>query len=245
MTQMAIIGGTGLTRLPDFVLIRREKIATPYGDPSTELVFGRLYQQDLVFLASHGDTHTVPPHKINYRANVWALKQVGVTSVLAVAAVGGISANMVPGKIVIPNQLIDYTHGRSQTFFEDHLSQVVHIDFTYPYSQWLREKLLNAAWVAGINIIDGGVYGCAQGPRLETSAEIARMERDGCDLVGMTGMPEAALARELELDYSCCAVVANWAAGKSASLVTLAEIEANLSIGMADLTVLLKHLVQA
>ncbi|CAL1240789.1 S-methyl-5'-thioinosine phosphorylase [Candidatus Methylocalor cossyra] len=245
MTQMAIIGGTGLTRLPDFTVVRRALVSTPYGNPSAELLIGRLHEQELIFLARHGDPHVLPPHRINYRANISALKQMGVASILAVAAVGGIRADMVPGKIAIPDQLIDYTYGRAHTFFEDHLDHVTHIDFTRPYSPWLRDKLLNAARVAGIDVIDGGVYGCTQGPRLETAAEIRRLERDGCDLVGMTGMPEAALAREAGMDYACCAVVANWAAGKAAGEITMAEIEANLAKGMADLTVLLRHWVQA
>ncbi|MGX2039459.1 S-methyl-5'-thioinosine phosphorylase [Methylocaldum sp. MU1018] len=245
MTLMAIIGGTGLTRLPDLTIVRRERIATPYGDPSSELVFGRLHQQELVFLARHGNPHIIPPHKINYRANIWALKEAGVASILAVAAVGGIRADMVPGKIAIPRQIIDYTYGRPHTFFETDLELVTHVDFTHPYSPWLREKVLTAAQVAGVSAIDGGVYGCTQGPRLETAAEISRMERDGCDLVGMTGMPEAALARELGLDYACCAVIANWAAGKTAAEITMTEIEANLAAGMADLTSILRHFVQA
>jgi 5'-methylthioinosine phosphorylase len=244
MTRLAIIGGTGLTRLTHLDIERREKVLTPYGAPSAELVYGRLHEQDLVFLARHGDPHINPPHKVNYRANIWALKQAGVAGVLAVAAVGGIRADMVPGRIAVPDQLIDYTHGRAHTFFEDDLEQVTHIDFTRPYSPWIRDKLLNAAKVAGIAAVDGGVYGCTQGPRLETAAEILRLERDGCDLVGMTGMPEAALARELDLDYACCAVVANWAAGKQAGEITLAEIEANLTAGMADLAALLRHWVQ-
>jgi 5'-methylthioinosine phosphorylase len=245
MTQLAIIGGTGLTRLSDLVIERREIVTTPYGDPSCPLVFGRLHNQELVFLSRHGDPHRVPPHKVNYRANLWALKEAGVGGVVAVAAVGGIRADMAPGQLVVPDQIIDYTYGRTHTFFEDDLSHVTHIDFTHPYSAWLREKLLVAAKVAGIDAIDGGCYGCTQGPRLETAAEIARMERDGCDLVGMTGMPEAALARELELDYACCAVVANWAAGKSDHEITMDEIEANLLGGMADLAMVLRHLLQA
>jgi 5'-methylthioinosine phosphorylase len=245
MSKLAIIGGTGLTRLAHLQIERHERVSTPYGEPSAELVFGRLHDQELVFLARHGDPHVTPPHKVNYRANIWALQQVGVSSILAVAAVGGIRADMVPGKIAVPDQIIDYTYGRAHTFFEDDLEQVTHIDFTRPYSEWLREKLLTAAEVAGIAVIDGGVYGCTQGPRLETAAEIARLERDGCDLVGMTGMPEAALARELDLGYACCAVVANWAAGKQAGEITLAEIEANLVAGMADLAVILRHLVQS
>jgi 5'-methylthioadenosine phosphorylase/5'-methylthioinosine phosphorylase len=245
MSQLAIIGGTGLTRLAHLEIERRERVSTPYGEPSAALVFGRLHEQEMVFLARHGDPHINPPHKVNYRANLWALKHVGVTSVLAVAAVGGIRADMIPGRLVMPDQIIDYTYGRAHTFFEDDLEHVTHIDFTRPYSQWLREKVLTAAKVAGIAVIDGGVYGCTQGPRLETAAEIVRLERDGCDLVGMTGMPEAALARELDLDYACCAVVANWAAGKQAGEITLVEIEANLVAGLADLAVVLRHLIQS
>jgi 5'-methylthioadenosine phosphorylase/5'-methylthioinosine phosphorylase len=163
---------------------------------------------------------------------------------LAVAAVGGIGGEMGPGVIAVPDQLIDYTYGREHTFFADNLETVTHIDFSRPYSPWLRAKLLAAARSAGVAAIDGGVYGCTQGPRLETPAEISRMERDGCHLVGMTGMPEAALARELDIDYACCAVVANWAAGKQAGEITLAEIESNLHQGMADLERILQHWIQ-
>jgi 5'-methylthioinosine phosphorylase len=245
MTHLAIIGGTGLTRLPDFTEVRRALVSTPYGNPSAELVFGRFQQQELVFLARHGAPPTIPPHTITYRANISALKQMGVTRILAVAAVGGIRADMAPARIAVPDQIVDYTYGRAHTFFEDHLDHITHIDFTRPYSEGLREKLLNAARIAGIDVVDGGVYGCTQGPRLETAAEIARMERDGCGVVGMTGMPEAALAREAGMDYACCAVVANWAAGKTAGEITMAEIEANLTQGMADLAAILRHLVQA
>ncbi|HUL11595.1 MAG TPA: S-methyl-5'-thioinosine phosphorylase [Methylococcaceae bacterium] len=242
MASVAIIGGTGLTRLSGFEISRREIILTPYGAPSAELSFGRLHGHSIVFLARHGDKHNIPPHRINYRANLWALKQAGAQAILAVAAVGGIRSDMAPGKIALPNQIIDYTYGRAHTFFEDELDHVTHVDFTYPYSPKLRETLLNASAACGLRVIDGGVYGCTQGPRLETPAEITRMERDGCDLVGMTGMPEAALARELGIDYACCAVVANWAAGKSREEITMVEIEANLARGMADLARLLNAL---
>jgi 5'-methylthioadenosine phosphorylase/5'-methylthioinosine phosphorylase len=161
--------------------------------------------------------------------------------VLAVAAVGGIRSEMAPGRIAVPDQIIDYTYGRAHTYFEDGLSHVTHVDFSRPYSDRLREKLLTAAQVAGVGVISDGVYGCTQGPRLETAAEIDRLERDGCSLVGMTGMPEAALARELGLEYACCAVIANWAAGKQLGEISMAEIESNLRIGMADLAVILKH----
>ncbi|BBL75958.1 S-methyl-5'-thioinosine phosphorylase [Methylomagnum ishizawai] len=241
MTRIAIIGGTGLTRLPDFNIVRRAGVGTPYGAPSADLVYGRFHGQDVVFLARHGDPHTIPPHKVNYRANLSALKQAGIESVVGVAAVGGIRADMGPGVLAAPDQIIDYSYGRAHTFFEDGLEHVTHIDFTRPYSETLRQRLLGAAKAAGIPMVDGGAYGCTQGPRLETAAEIARMERDGCALVGMTGMPEAALAREAGLDYACCAVVANWAAGKVEGEITLADIEANLQRGMADLAVVLTH----
>jgi 5'-methylthioinosine phosphorylase len=244
MTRMAIIGGTGLTRLPEFSITRRVVVSTPYGNPSSDLIFGRLYGQEVAFLARHGDPHVIPPHKINYRANISALKQMGLASVLGVAAVGGIRADMGPGVIAVPDQVIDYTYGRAHTFFEERLDHVTHIDFTAPYSPELRAKLLDAARAAGIPAVNGGTYGCTQGPRLETAAEIVRMERDGCALVGMTGMPEAALAREAGLDYACCAVVANWAAGKSEGEITMADIEANLARGMADLAALLKQALQ-
>ena len=241
----AIIGGTGLTRLDHLVIEERKQVTTPFGKPSSDLVFGRLHGQELVFLARHGDPHIYPPHCVNYRANIWALKEAGVSSIVAVAAVGGITPDMLPAKIVVPKQLIDYTYGRAHTFFEDNLDHVTHIDFTEPYTAWVRDKLLTAAQIAGVLIVDGGVYGCTQGPRLETPAEINRMERDGCDIVGMTGMPEASLARELNIDYACCGVVANWAAGKQMGEITLAEIEANLKEGMADLASILQHWVQS
>ena len=242
MTLTAIIGGTGLTRLPEFEISHREKMPTQWGEPSSDLIHGKLYGAEIVFIARHGEKHTIPPHRINYRANIKALKDTGASTIIAAAAVGGIRPDMGPAKIVVPGQIIDYSHGRACTFFEDNLDYVTHIDFTHPYTPSLREKLLDAGFQAGIRVVDGGVYACTQGPRLETSAEIVRIERDGGDLVGMTGMPEAALARELEIDYACCAIVANWAAGKSAHAISMAEIERNLLKGMADFARLLECL---
>jgi 5'-methylthioadenosine phosphorylase/5'-methylthioinosine phosphorylase len=245
MALTAIIGGTGLTQLKHLEITHRQCVDTPYGAPSSELVFGDFHQQKLVFLARHGDPHIFPPHRVNYRANIWALKQAGASCALAVAAVGGITTPMEPGKIAIPDQVIDYTYGRAHTFFDEDLESVTHIDFSEPYTAWLREKLIRAADAAGLQVQQKGVYGCTQGPRLETPAEIRRMERDGCDLVGMTGMPEAALARELNLDYACCAVVANWAAGVQPGEITMEDIEANLHRGMSDLGRLLEHWIQS
>lgn len=238
--RLAVIGGSGLSCLEGLEQVRCESISTPYGAPSAPLVCGRLEGMELSFLARHGEAHTLPPHKINYRANLAALKQLGITHVIALAAVGGITPAMSPQTLVVPDQLIDYTYGRAHTFFEAEDSPVTHVDFTHPYSEPLRRRLLQAAKICGLEAIDGACYGCTQGPRLETAAEIRRMERDGCDLVGMTQMPEAALARELELEYACLAVVVNWAAGKAEGIVSMAEIERHLTIGMGKVTQLLK-----
>ena len=215
--MLAIIGGSGLTQLSSLEVGRRKVVRTPYGDPSGALTFGRIGRCDVVFLARHGYGHTIVPHEVNYRANVWALRQEGVDSIISVASVGGIRNDIWPGTLVLPHQIIDYTWGRPSTFFEGPDQPVHHIDFTEPYSRALRERILNAAGAIGERIMDSGVYAATQGPRLETAAEITRLERDGADLVGMTGMPEAALARELGLEYAAIAVVANYAAGRGDS----------------------------
>ena len=240
---LAIIGGTGLTSLETLSLSRREMVSTPYGEPSGPLTHGELGGKAVVFLARHGYGHTIPPHKVNYRANLWALQHIGVEQVIAVAAVGGIRADMEPGCLAFPDQIIDYTWSRGHTFFEDDLTHVTHIDFTYPYCEELRQKLIQAARHAGLDAREGGTYGAMQGPRLETAAEIMCLERDGCDMVGMTGMPEAALARELDLRYAACAVVANWAAGKSGSEITMKEIQRQLIGGMEKVKILLREVV--
>lgn len=242
MTDLAIIGGTGLTSLEELKIIRREVVYTPYGQPSGPLTHGELGGREIVFLARHGYAHTIPPHKVNYRANIWALQSIGVARVLAVASVGGIRADMVPGRIAIPDQIIDYTWGRRNTFFEDDLDHVTHIDFTRPYDETLRGLLLQAAEAAGSKFAGDGVYAAMQGPRLESAAEVNRLERDGCDMIGMTAMPEAALARELDLAYASCAVVANWAAGRGA-LAIHDELRESLKRGMAQLRRMLTHLI--
>jgi 5'-methylthioadenosine phosphorylase len=215
--MLAIIGGSGLTQLANLAVERREVMRTPHGEPSGPLTFGRLCGQPAVFIARHGYGHTIPPHEVNYCANLWALKQTGATCIVSIASVGGIRADLGPGTIVIPHQIIDYTWGRKSTFHEGGDAQVVHIDFTQPYDPELRQALLEAARDAGQAVTDGSVYAATQGPRLETAAEIDRLERDGADIVGMTGMPEAALARELELPYAAITVVANHAAGRGDS----------------------------
>lgn len=243
VTDLAIIGGTGLATLKALEVTRRQVVHTPFGEPSCPLTYGQLCGKEVVFLPRHGPRHTIPPHKINYRANLWALKKIGVTRIIAVAAVGGISPEPGVGELAIPSQIIDYTWGREHTFFEEDLRQVVHVDFTYPYCPKLRGLLFDAASAAGVDAADQVTYGAVQGPRLETAAEINRLERDGCHVVGMTGMPEAALARELELSYAAIAVIANPAAGRGDELIEMAQIKKNLGAGMEKVRRLLEQLI--
>jgi 5'-deoxy-5'-methylthioadenosine phosphorylase len=213
----AIIGGSGLAKLTELEAPRRQVMRTPYGEPSGALTFGRFAGADVVFLARHGYGHTLAPHEINYRANIWALKELGVEGVISVTTVGGIRPELGPGTLVLPDQIIDYTYGRKCTFFEGSESPVIHVDFTVPYTPPLRARLLAAAGACGEPLFNGGVYACTQGPRLETAAEIERVARDGADMVGMTGMPEAVLAREAGLAYATVGVVVNHAAGRGTS----------------------------
>ncbi len=243
--DVAIIGGTGLTTLHDLQLTGREVVHTPYGEPSGPVLHGTLQGKEVVFLPRHGPGHTIPPHKVNYRANIWALREEGVSKVIAINAVGGIRGDLAPGRLAFPDQIVDYTWNRVNTFFEAGLSQVVHIDFTRPYCEELRARLIEAARAAGLAAVESGTYAATQGPRLETAAEVDRLERDGCDMVGMTGMPEAALAREAELCYACCGVVANWAAGRGEGEITMEQIDQALKAGMQDVRTLLERVIPA
>lgn len=242
--MLGIIGGSGLTRLSNLDVVRREVIRTPFGEPSGALTFGRIAGEDVVFLARHGYGHTIPPHLVNYRANIWALVHAGVRRAVSVASVGGIRADLKPGMLVIPHQIIDYTWGRKMTFHEGQEARVVHIDFTQPYEPALRSHILAAAKAAKVAVVDGAIYAATQGPRLETAAEIDRLERDGADVVGMTGMPEAALAREADLPYAAIAVVANYAAGRgdNASAIEFSQIEAVLKQSMVQVRILIERL---
>jgi 5'-methylthioinosine phosphorylase len=240
--NFAVIGGTGLDRLPGLKITDRRSIETPYGAPSGPLSIGELHGRQLAFLARHGDDHRIPPHKVNYRANLWALRQIGVSNIMAVAAVGGITAEMKPARLVIPDQVIDYTWGREHTYADGSADHVQHVDFSHPYTPALRERFIAAARALGLDAVEQGVYGATQGPRLESIAEIRRMAQDGCDIVGMTGMPEAGLARELGVNYACCAVVVNWAAGLGSGDIH-AEIEACIEQGMVGLRKLLEKLI--
>jgi len=245
--MLAVIGGSGLSQLANLEITRRKVVRTPYGEPSGPLTLGAIRGRALVFLARHGHGHTIPPHRVNYRANLWALKEQGVEGVVSIASVGGIRGDLRPGTLVLPAQIIDYTWGRCSTFFEGTETAVTHVDFTKPYSEALKARIARAAEACGEPIVQGGVYAATQGPRLETAAEIDRLERDGADMVGMTGMPEAALARELALEYAAIAVVANHAAGRgtSAQSIPLHEIEAVLEAAMQRVRVVIEKLVES
>jgi 5'-deoxy-5'-methylthioadenosine phosphorylase len=233
----AVIGGSGLTRLSSLEATRSKVVGTPYGEPSDAITHGTIRGRAVMFLARHGGAHTISPHEINYRANLWALKEEGAERIVSVASVGGVRADLGPGVLVVPHQIIDYTWGRRATYFEGGEVPVTHVDFTHPYTEDLRGAILAAARASGETVLDGGVYAATQGPRLESAAEIDRLERDGADMVGMTGMPEAALARELGLAYAAIAVVVNHAAGRGESKdgIAMERIEATLqrTIGRA------------
>lgn len=240
MIETAVIGGTGFSDFPDAILIERRGMATPYGELSAPIQLMELNGVRCAFLARHGQPHHIPPHRINYRANLWALREIGARQVIAINAVGGISAVMTAGAIAIPEQIIDYTYGREHTFFDGCAGALEHIDFTFPYTPALREHLLLAARRAGLDVVAGGVYGATQGPRLESVAEIDRMARDGCDLVGMTGMPEAALARELGIAYASVCLVVNPAAGRAPGEITMDDIRRVIDAGMGRVRALLR-----
>ncbi|MGQ0586487.1 MAG: S-methyl-5'-thioinosine phosphorylase [Gammaproteobacteria bacterium] len=229
---IAVIGGTGMNQWPGLSIQKAQPLDTPYGEPSAPLTYGRVYGTEVIFLPRHGEGHKLPPHLINYRANVWALKDAGVRSVIAIAAVGGIARAMKPAAVAVPDDLVDYTWGREHSFFDGVRAPLKHVEFNEPYAPALRRVLLAGARKAKVRLVDGGVMGVTQGPRLESPAEIRRMKRDGCDMVGMTGMPEAALAREAGLDYATLAVSVNWAAGLGSGDIH-GEIERSVAEGMA------------
>ena len=246
--DLAIIGGTGIYKLAGLADEQVVLAQTRYGAPSGPVRVGTLAGRRVAFLARHGEGHSVPPHKVNYRANLAALHDAGARTVLALNTVGGITGRFGPRVLACPDQLIDYTWGRISTLCEEPGTEVLHVDFGDPYTPALRARILAAAARAGVAVVDGGCYGATQGPRLETKAEIRRLERDGCDLVGMTGMPEAGLARELGLDYACLAVVANWAAGAGPDpdeVITLQDVLANVDAATAQVVPLLDALLSA
>lgn len=239
---IGIIGGTGITELVAQQGLRlgdKQTVSTPLGEPSGELQWASWHDQSVVFLPRHGHPHKVPPHLINYRANMLALHHAGVSAIIAINVVGGIHPDMMSGAIVVPNQVIDYTWGRDSTFFDGQYQPLDHIEFSDPYDERIRQTLIKGAAKAHVEVCDHGVYGATQGPRLETRAEIKRMQNDGCDLVGMTGMPEAALARELKIPYASVCLVVNPAAGKTEDVIELDDIYAVIESGMTQVYAIL------
>lgn len=244
MTRLGLIAGTGFADW--FAEGKQHQVRTPYGDPSAAITENVLGNYQVFYLPRHGNPHQLTPHKVNYRANIRALHSLDVTQVVAVNVVGSIRPEWPSGTLIVPNQIIDYTWGRAHTFFDviDRAEQPTeHIDFTYPYAAGLREELLNAGKAAGLTLIDGGCYAATQGPRLESAAEVQRIARDGGDIIGMTGMPEASLARELGIDYASICLVSNLAAGVADSELSIDEIVANVKAGSEQVRALLLKLV--
>ena len=241
--DLAVIGGSGFSEIAGLDIEDELSPHTRFGETSGPLVIGRLAGKRIVFLARHGVKHTLPPHLVNYRANIHALRQLGVDCVIAMNAVGGINPAMGPRHLCIPDQIIDYSWGREHTFSDGSEESVRHIDFSNPYDEEMRARLIAAAESVDMDFSPRATYGCTQGPRLETAAEIDRMERDGCDIVGMTGMPEAALARELDMRYASIALVANRAAGRGESTISLDAIYANLEKSLQSACYLLNEYV--
>ncbi|MBB71973.1 MAG: 5'-methylthioadenosine phosphorylase [Legionellales bacterium] len=242
MSKLAVIGGSALPTLRGLEVIDEVVVETPYGEPSAPILRGQLEGREVLFLDRHGRERCTPPHRINYRANVWALHHLGTTHIISGSVVGGIRSDMTAGHFVFPDQLIDYTYGRANTFFEDEFDFSRHVDFTHPYCPDLHRLLVDAAEELGLDYTDDATYGVTQGPRFETIAEVKRLERDGCDVVGMTAMPEAALAQEMGIRYASVAVVGGRAAGRTDGLQ--ADIEAirqTIEEGMQTMRELLRY----
>lgn len=230
MQRLGLIGGTGLDHFGE--AIASHDLNSVFGLPSAQFAEYRVGELQVFFLPRHGVQHEIPPHAVNYRANIDAFKQLDVQGIIAVNAVGGISSTSPPGALCVPDQLIDYTWGRAHTFSMAAGDELLHVEFAQPFNGQVRKGLLQAAIAANIDMVDGGCVAVSQGPRLETAAEIRKFKRDGCDLVGMTSMPEAALAREVGLDYASLCITANWGAGLQQQPVTMAAIEATLATAM-------------
>lgn len=243
--RVAVIGGSGAGFARDLALDQGVVVDTPWGAPSAPVRAGRIGDHEVLWLARHGDTHAIAPHRVNYRANLHALHARGATHVIALNTVGGIAPEALPGSLWVPGQIIDYTSGRESSFRDGTVLPLLHQEFAEPYDAELRSVLLRAAEELALEVISGGTYGCTQGPRLETAAEIRRMRGDGCDLVGMTGMPEAALARELGLAYASICMVVNPAAGLAAEPITMDAILREAEGCMARSMVLLARAVRA
>jgi len=241
--MIGIIGGSGLSQLDGLLLEKHMRRETPFGEPSAPLLVGTFSGKDVVFLPRHGAHHTIPPHLINYRANIWAMHQLGVKQLISIASVGGITENYSPGVLALPDQIIDYSWGRESSFGSEDFTVEKHIDFTYPFDETLRQRLQLAANSEEMSVINGGTYAVTQGPRLETAAEIQRLKKDGADVVGMTAMPEAVLARELKIAYASVVVVANHAAGLNAHPLAIDAIMEAMKFSMKQVNRLLKSAI--
>lgn len=222
MPEIGIVAGSGFYEIQGVTVRELRKLSTPYGEPSDMYRICDVSGIEVAFLSRHGTPHHIPPHRVNYRANMWGFRDLGVKRILSVNAVGGISGYLKPGDIVIADQIVDMTHGRASTFYDE--DAVVHIDFTVPFCSDLRAMLINAGKESGVETRESATYVCVNGPRLETGAEIIYFSTVGADIVGMTVMPEACLARELELCFACVAVVTNYAAGISEKRLTTTEV---------------------
>ena len=248
--MLAIIGGTGLSELEGFEQLEKVAVKTSYGLAKVRLVRIGSGDKEFIFLPRHGAGHKIPPHKINYRANIAALSDLGVTAIVAITAVGAIHGDFLPGSVAVPDQLIDYSYSRDVSFFDGKLKIVHHIDFTNPYSEPIRQRILEAMESVNFHsktdfkVMAGGTYACTQGPRLETAAEVRRLAQDGCDMVGMTGMPEASLARELEIEYASLALSVTWAAGLSEVPITLDDIHEVLEGVMEFVSAVITEIVK-
>ncbi len=244
--KLAIIGGSLLKGLSNFTTLAEEKINTPFGTPSGVFVTSMIDDIEVIYINRHGSEHHIAPHQINYKANMFVLKTLEVTDIIAITAVGGITETMSPMKWVVPNQIIDYTHGRLQTYSDVNDTKVNHIDFSYPFDDALRNRIIAVLKNQACEHETQGTYGVTQGPRLETIAEIKRLHQDGCDIVGMTAMPEASLARELEMNYATLSLVVNWAAGKgSGELISMEEITQLIADGSETCEMIIKAVIAA
>lgn len=222
MPVFGVIGGSGIYQIPGLEIKESVKIGTPFGEPSDLYRLGAVSGREVAFLPRHGSLHDIPPHRINYRANIWGFRELGVSRILSITAAGGISKEMSPGSIAFLDQVIDFTSGRQATFYDGH--EVIHVDFTEPFCPELRHFLADAAAGSNVSVARGGTYLCVNGPRLETAAEIRLFRSVGADVVGMTLMPEASLARELEICFAGISVVTNLAAGITGERLTTTEV---------------------
>lgn len=241
--RIGLIGGSGLYDIEGLNVMEEVSLSTPFGSPSSTYKIGKIHGAEIAFLARHGTSHNFPPHKVNYRANIWGFKSLGVQRLISVNAVGGINRLLQPGDIVLADQIIDFTYGnRISTFYEQ--DKVVHVDFTSPYCSDIRDYLINASENAGIDAIKTGTYICVNGPRLETAKEIKFFSSIGGDIVGMTAMPEAVLARELEICMVSLCVVTNYAAGISGSKLTTSEVVATMETSIDKIKSIIKETVK-